>query len=175
MIGGKMATVKIKRDTKRFDRRRREWKHLQDFNIEVGWDGVQHPTGVSAAQLVQWLEEGHINKGWFEGTKTPPRPFIRTMFMPRAKALVDDLVPTYVHRVFEGPKNNMMAYYLKEKLRNVMKQVIHEYSKVPNTPTTAGLKGKNDPLVETGFIAENVKAEIALSKSYYLRKKSGEV
>lgn len=166
-----MAQVKIKRDTTLYDRRRREWKHLIDFYIEVGWDGVMHSSGVSAARLVQWLEEGHVNKGWFKGTTTAPRPFIRNHFMPRAKKITDEMVPKYLHRIFENPKENMMAHHLKSLLEKEMRGAIKDYNDVPNTPTTTELKGKNDPLVDSGFLMENVKSEIVPTKSKYLQNK----
>lgn len=153
-----MATLQVKVKHDGWNIIKKVVSRFKSFNVDVDFEGSKE--GIPMAQIVKWLEEGHINGGRYDGTFTPPRPFINSIFMPRAKKLIDTkYVPLLGNNLFKGIaiNSNVHAELVKE-LEDLMKQVIDEYDVVPNSKLTSRLKGTNNPLVETGGLKNSVKA-----------------
>ena len=123
------------------------------------------------AQVAQWVEEGHKAGGW--GGKTPPRPAIRTMFIP-ALAERGELVKAAIPLVHQVAMGKMTWKTLHAKLAPSVlykfKYALQSYSYPANAPTTVRLKGFNDPWRETGTLIENARFEIADYKAVHYKK-----
>lgn len=153
--------VSLKIDRKQWDRmQKRLLAPAGNKAVEVGWWRSMHSSGVPVAQVAAWNEEGHFNGGMFAGTYTPPRPFIRHGFIPLVKK---DLSRYYsdINKIAMGTLS-WQAFYLKmsKMLVATMQQTILEWDTPPNSPTTIGLKGFNDPLMNTGNMYEAIKHRI---------------
>lgn len=156
--------AKVKIDNKKWNSIKRNLTRQKGRAVDVGWwGGKSHPrTKVSIAQIAQWNEEGHYNGGAYEGTYTPPRPFIRSSLLPFLKR---KLVTTYigsVESIADGKStwtalNNLMSKDAKEALE----KAIIGWNSPPNSPRTIELKGFNEPLIETGALLDNIRTRIA--------------
>ena len=151
-----MATLQVKVKHDGWNIIKKVVSRFKSFNVDVDFEGSKE--GIPMAQIVKWLEEGHINGGMYAGTFTPPRPFINSIFMPRAKKLIDaKYVPLLGNNLFKGIAINTSVHAeLVKELEDLMKQVIDEYDSVPNSELTSKLKGFNNPLVETGGLKNGI-------------------
>jgi hypothetical protein len=154
------TSVKLKIDTRQWQRMERRLLSGGDRSVQVGWWNSEHPSGVPTAQVAAWNEEGHMNGGIFAGTVTPARPFIRTGFMPHSK----NIVKTYygdINDVAMG-RTTWTKFYktVGEQLVKIMQETIFKWETPANSTTTIALKGFNNPLVETGYMQNSVKYKI---------------
>lgn len=151
--------VSLKSDTKQWDRMERR---LLGGNktVDIGWWGTRHHSGETTAQIAAWNEEGHMNGGIFAGTITPPRPFIRTGFLPDAKKSIENYYPK-IHLIAMG-KLSWTAFYkrMAEDYVILMQETILKWNRPPNSPVTISMKGFNDPLINTGNMYDAVKHRI---------------
>lgn len=160
------TTVKLSFNEKPWKKMESRIKRLSSKSVRVGWWNSYYPDGISVAQVAAWNEEGHINGGMFTGTYTPPRPFIRTGFLPKAENVLEKYAKLmFVYFEGKAPLGNfwkMMSTELQEK----MQQSILEFKIPANKSITIRLKGFNDPLIETGNMYDSVKTTlIKFSKS----------
>lgn len=130
--------------------------------VETGWWASRHPSGVPVAQVAAWNEEGHVNGGMFEGTYTPPRPFIRNTFVPNAQKLIESkYLPMVFNEIATGRATwGKLNNSLSKDLKDLMQETILGWNLIPNTPTTAERKGFNDPLIEDGTMYDTVKTRV---------------
>lgn len=154
-------SVKIKIDNKQWKKMERNLLRSANKTVEVGWWKSAHPSGVSAAQIAQWNEEGHVNGGMFAGTYTPARPFMRVGFMPMA---INKILPKYtkdIHLIAMGKATWTSVHKrLSKELVEGLQATILSWDKPSNSPVTIGLKGFNDPLIETGNMYDAVRSRI---------------
>jgi len=129
-------------------------------SIKIGWWGTSNPRHPSTAQVAKWNEEGHINGGWFDGTYTPPRPFIRLGWTPKAISLMKDQSAQMKSVLDGGTSWEDLYKNLSEELQDHMKNTITGWSRSRNKASTIALKGFDDPLIESGTMRDNVKTEI---------------
>lgn len=131
-----------------------------DKTVQVGWWADYHPSGPPTAQIAAWNEEGHVNMGMFAGTITPARPFIRKGFVPESKKIIPKFYKD-IHLIAIG-KKSWTSFYREfgTKLLKIMQETIHKWDTPPNSPATVGLKGFNNPLIETGYMQSSVKYRI---------------
>jgi hypothetical protein len=154
--------VKVKQDTKVWEKMVRNLSKHQGTAVEVGFWGDIHKSGVSVAQVASWNEEGHVNGGKFAGTITPPRPFIRVGFMRLLRN------PIWMNKYYKDIHNIAIGNLtwknlherMAEELKDKMKLAILEWKTPPNSATTIALKGFNDPLIDSGQMYDSVKARI---------------
>lgn len=132
-------------------------------SIQAGWWDSQYPDGVSVAQVAQWNEEGHMNGGWFPGTVTPPRPFIRLGFLPRVKNsnfLNKHLI--HIDAIAKGRMSwNRLHELLGQDLKRILQEVILAWSTPSNSAATVSIKGFNDPLIDSGLMYDTIKIRTA--------------
>lgn len=136
--------------------------------IDVGWfDGQSYGATnnfLPMAQVAQWVEEGHRG-GW---APTPPRPAIRTRFMPalvESGEFVIEAIPL-VHQVAMGKMTwKKLHQKLAPKVLYKFQFALKAYSYPPNSPTTIKLKGFNDPWRETGDLIDGARFEVNAYKT----------
>lgn len=141
--------------------------------INLGWfEGQNYGPdngNLPMAQVAQWVEEGHVNGGIFSGTITPPRPAIRTMFIPTI-AEADEFVARAIPMINSVAQGKMTWKKLHEKLApsvlHLFKYTLKSYNIIPNKPVTVKLKGFNDPWVETGTLIESARFDVVPMKAY---------
>lgn len=126
----------------------------QCLNVKVGFfeDSVYGPENdnLYVAQVAQWNNEGAVN--------IPMRPFFY-VYMQKLQTnskMVEEMAP-YIHQVAMGLMTWTQLYQrLGAELTAELKEVIKQWSTPPNSPFTVALKGKNDPLIDTGKMMESV-------------------
>lgn len=152
--------VDIVCDTKQWDKMARNLMRGAPKAIRIGWWSTRHPSGVPTAQVAAWNEEGHMNGGMFAGTYTPPRPFIRTGFVPKSKKTLPKYFP-YIHRIAMGQMSWGALYkMMAEDYVTLMKETILSWNSPANSPATVAIKGFNDPLIESGALYDSVKYKV---------------
>lgn len=151
------TSVKLTFDEKPWQKMKGRIKRTTSKSVRVGWWRSYYPDGTNVAQVAAWNEEGHINGGMFAGTYTPPRPFIRTIFLPEAAITVEKHA-RMMFAYFEG-KMNISTFWqeMSKELQQKMQKAILEMKSPPNSPVTVAMKGFNDPLIETGNMYDSVK------------------
>lgn len=157
------VNVAIKTDTKLWQRMKKNLLKGGDKEARVGWfGGNMHPSGIPTAQVAQLNERGHRNGpgSMFPGTNTPPRPFMRVGFVPKSL----ELLPTFIPMVNQVAMGTLTWTKVHEqmgvKLKSTLQDVIEAWSTPPNSPTTVELKGKNDPLIESGWMLDTVQSRV---------------
>lgn len=158
-----MPKGKVKADVK-------EWKSMRRRlttslkQTQVGWFGVLYPEENSylpVAQVAKWNEEGHRNGGLFEGTRTPPRPFLRTTFIYGMELFLDDHANEYAKAVAEGRMTwQQVADKIGHNAKDILQDVIDVKSAPPNSPMTILMKGFNNPLIESGYMRDTISWQI---------------
>lgn len=157
------VSVSIKSDTRLWQKMRRNLLRGGDKEVRVGWmEDNMHPTGIPTAQVAQLNEEGHINGvgSKFPGTMTPPRPFMRTGFVPKAAQMFPSFLPM-VNQVAMGTTTWTKAHQqMGIKLKSTLQGVIEAWSSPANSPATVDLKGRNDPLIDSGWMLDTVQYKV---------------
>lgn len=158
-----MPKFKLKVDEKPWKQGvRRLTKGLKQ--TQVGWFGVLYPQEnnyLPVAQVAKWNEEGHYNGGLFEGTRTPPRPFLRTTFIYGMELFFNDNANDMARRLFDGTLSwQQVAEDIGHNAKDILQDVIDIKNKPPNSPMTIEMKGFNNPLIETGYMRDTVTWQI---------------
>ena len=167
-----MSSKNFTKDTKVWDQMKRNLRKGKS-QINVGWFEGQNygaeNNNLPMAQVAQWVEEGHINGGIFAGTITPPRPAIRTMFIPTI-AEADEFVKAAIPMIDDVAMGRMTWNKLHEKLAprilHLFKYTLKSYNIIPNKASTVKMKGFNDPWVETGILIDSARFDVVPMKSY---------
>lgn len=160
---GITTKVKLKKDDRVWKQMAKNLSKGGDKISNIGWvEPTMHPSGVPVAQIAKWNEEGHINGmgSAIPGSYTLPRPYMRLGFLPRAKLLLPSFT-SLAHQVAMGSRtwtdvNNQVGVTLKNELQ----EIIEAWSSPANSPVTVRLKGKNDPLIDTGFMLDTVQNKV---------------
>src|SRR5690625_5151132 len=150
----------LKFDSSRLTALKRTLSPRHSQRIKIGWWRISTPIHLSTAQVSKLNEEGHINAGWFDGIYTPPRPFIRLGWTPKAISLMKDQSAQMKSVLDGGTSWEDLYKNLSEELQDHMKNTITGWSRSRNKASTIALKGFDDPLIESGTMRDNVKTEI---------------
>lgn len=143
----------------------------QNKSTDVGWWSGYHingrSDGIPLAQIAQWVEEGHVNGGMFEGTVTPPRPFMTVALEAALKqnGWLDKKIRSNALLVFS--KQLTWDGFFKKlgpDLVVLVKRVMEEFSNPSNSEVTIFLKGFDNPAIETGHLLNSVDWRIAERK-----------
>lgn len=165
-------TAGFTKDTKVWDSMKRNLSKGRS-SIDLGWfEGQSYGAdngNLPMAQVAQWVEEGHWNGGMFSGTYTPPRPAIRTIFIPviaEAREFVGFAIPM-IDQVAKG-KMSWKSLHMKlaPRVLHIFKESLRQYNVIPNSPMTISLKGFNDPWRETGALINSARFEVVGYKLY---------
>ena len=167
-----MAKAAFGKDTKVWQQMKNNLRKGKS-QISVGWfEGQNYGPdngNLPMAQVAQWVEEGHINGGIFNGTHTPPRPAIRTLFIP-VIAEADEFVKAALPMIDMVAQGKMTWKRLHEKMApkvlHIFKYTLKSYTIIPNSPTTVKLKGFNDPWRETGTLIDSARFKVEDMKAY---------
>lgn len=119
------------------------------------------------AQVMHWNEFGHDNGGLFNGTTTPPRPFMRYYISQLAKEKkMGKQIAKRVQLVLLG-KMSWEAFYnsLGAEAVSDLKKVIEQWFYPPNSAATIDMKGFNNPLQETDTMLNSVEHRISKDKN----------
>lgn len=118
-------------------------------SIEVG-----HIEGDASQESVNkglWNEVGHNNR--------PARPWLSTTYDANEKKYVDMLVDLFGEALRSGDPEKTSESVRKaigEQAERDLREAILAWTKPPNAERTVQRKDRNDPLVETGQMAEEV-------------------
>lgn len=144
----------------------KEWKKVKrrltvaKKQVDIGWFNVNYSADnnyLPVAQVAKWNEEGHRNGGMFAGTITPPRPFIRTLFMHGMEAYMNDNAARLCWLVGTGKKTWQEVHEEAGKAGiQMMKDSIDVKQSPKNSPLTIEIKGFNNPLIESGYMKDTV-------------------
>lgn len=162
---------------KNFTKDDKVWKSMKrnlrskKASVDLGWfEGQRYGPdndNLPMAQVAQWVEEGHINGGMFKGTRTPPRPAIRTYFIPLIAESSDFSKMAYplIHDVAMG-KLSWAGLHEKiaPKLLYRFKLALKQFMTPGNSPTTISIKGFNNPWIETGNLVESARFRVSNAK-----------
>lgn len=134
-------------------------------SAQVGWFRGNHhaSSGLPMAQLASWLENGHRNGGIFEGTITPPRPFMRAGFIVYLRDSPDfaALVHTSMINVMTGKKTWTGVYNdLAPHMAKALKMIMIAWNDPRNRPMTISIKGFDNPLIETGELVNGIQWKV---------------
>lgn len=161
-----MARRSVESNTKGWRDLKKRVMALDGTEARIGWFAGQNygpeNQNLPIAQVAQWNEEGHPNGGWFAGTETPSRPFIRSFFISLKKSNDFKLfVANELKLYLLGEKTrHATAKAIAEFVRRGLRETIQKWTYIPNSPATIALKGRNDPLVETGTMAKSIAIRI---------------
>lgn len=95
-------------------------------------------------------------KNEYGGGHTPPRPFMRDAVRKnwrKWRNFVQDRLPV----ILDGKKTLLE---LGDIMSDDIRQSIIDFSNPPNAPSTIAIKGFNDPLVDSGQMAESVRMRV---------------
>lgn len=167
-----MATKGYTKDTKVWEQMKRNLRKGKS-QINLGWfEGQNYGPengNLPMAQVAQWVEEGHANGGLFSGTITPPRPAIRTMFIPTI-AEADEFLVKAIPMIDDVAMGRITWKKLHEKLAptilHLFKYTLKSYNIIPNKASTVRMKGFNDPWVETGTLIKSARFDVVPMKAY---------
>lgn len=115
------------------------------------------------AQVAAWNEEGRDNGGIFNGTSTPPRPFMRYYISQLSKEKkMGKAISKRLQLVLSG-KMSWQAFYnsLGAEAVSDLRKVIEQWFYPPNTAATIDMKGFNNPLQETDTMLNSVEHRIS--------------
>lgn len=148
----------------------KEWKLMKRRlttkmkQTQVGWFGVLYPEDngfLPVAQVAKWNEEGHANGGLFDGTRTPPRPFLRTTFIYGMELFLNDHAKFFARNVAEGLQTwEDVADKIGKNAKDILQDVIDVKNAPPNSPMTILMKGFNNPLIESGYMRDTISWQI---------------
>lgn len=161
-----MARRSVEVNTKGWRDLKKRVMALDGTEARIGWFAGQNygpeNQNLPIAQVAQWNEEGHLNGGWFLGTETPSRPFMRLFFISLKKNKGFKLfVANELKLYLLGEKTrHQTTKSIAELVRKGLRETIEKWTYISNSPATIDLKGRNDPLVETGTMAKSIAIRI---------------
>ncbi len=124
---------------------------LGEYELEVGLIG---DPGKWKTHQELWKVARVLNFGGMSsrGGTIPPRPFLDTAWERVAASLTTD-----VERLLRiGVTGRELYEQLGAKYADELWWTIEDWSFPPNAPLTIALKGRDDPLVETGSLRDSV-------------------
>lgn len=161
-------TTKVIADKKGLVALKKRLQEMRKVTLEVGFYDELHPTAVwngeriTVAQVAKWAEEGTgRKKGWVASSPygmQPPRPFLAPsveMFWTNVS------IGQYLKRMLKlssSVKTNLDK--IGWQTVNVVQTTIDGYTRPGNAPLTVSLKGRDNPLTNTGFMRNAVKYKV---------------
>lgn len=137
---------------RRFDFMSHTLASLDGMMIGVGIAGP-HSSGLDASELADLLWRGSKDKT--RSGAIPARDFI-TPAVEESMLGVTRALKQAVQAKARGKDPTTALRKGTEVAQEALIRSIHDYSEVPNAPSTVRRKGKNDPLVNSGELADLV-------------------
>lgn len=88
----------------------------------------------------------------------PPRPFFRNMIKAKAPGWGDDIAKLLKSTAFDVRR---VLDQMGERIKGQLQQSIRDTDSPPNAPSTVAKKGFNKPLIDTGFMWNQVDYEVS--------------
>lgn len=122
------------------------------------FDGEMHPSGNPVATIAMINDVGSITN--------PPRPFMSLGLKSILRSnAYRKMYADYLRKILSGKITLRAAYDQIGKFAvEDLKQLIDDWTNPPNSAKTIAIKGRNDPLVDTGTMLNSVKHKIAKSR-----------
>lgn len=109
----------------------------------------------------------------FVGPKhIPPRPFMRLGLrdLLKSKPYTQAMKEAFLKTIKGNSTLRLQYVLIGEKVVPDLKRVIDDWVYPPNATFTQQLKGRDDPLVDTGHMRDSVKAKVMKSKKKKVKK-----
>lgn len=155
-------------DTKGWDDLKKQLLSLDKTELRVGWVNGGHygadNNNLSHAFVASLNEFGHVNgaDALIPGAITPPRPFMRVGFRDYMKSSKGSAsFKVVIQSVLNGQTTLQSYGSVGPLLVKALQGVMDAWDTPPNARLTIAMKGKNDPLVKTHELIDNVSFEIA--------------
>jgi len=160
-------TFRLKKDTKVWDKLKRDMSPKNGLEIQLGWfpehrygpDNSNQPM----AYIAMLNELGHINgaDALIPGATTPPRPFMRVgLYQAMKTSPTKAEFEKMIKRVISGKSVMTALTQSSNFFENLLKRVMRDWDTPPNAALTIEMKGFNDPLRNTGELIDNVTAKV---------------
>jgi len=126
-------------------------KDAKSRSISVGFDNTPHPKSKESLASIAAFNE--------DGTSTiPPRPFMKMAFVSNANFMTN--IRVNGRKILRGELDSQQAMnLLKKEAVQAVKESIDNFDNPENADATIAKKGFNDPLIDTGFMRNNVRAK----------------
>ena len=154
--------IKIKKNIVPLIVLKRRLKQLATAKVQVGFfsDKVYGPENGSlqVAQVALWQEQGTYSMVTGDA-RIPERPFMTTTFhqfmrVTKGRRLAKAMASGVASVLFSNQMNGLNA--VGDVIKQEMQDQITKWSSPANAPSTVSKKGRNDPLVDTGFMRDCV-------------------
>lgn len=148
----------VKLDLSGVKQLRRQLEQVASNTVDVGFlDGQAHPAepgglNLPSIALIQEMGAPEAN--------IPERPFMSETFRTSGWAR---FARNALHTIFRGAGTDVrftLFARLGKFVGKEMQRNIKDWSEPANAPLTVAKKGFNDPLIETGFMRDNVKHRV---------------
>lgn len=152
-------TVQISKKKDRFSEIIKRLEASANDELRIGFfDGEMHPSGNPVATIALINDVGSITN--------PPRPFMTVGLKSILRsAAYRKMYADYLRKIVSGKMTPRAAYDQIGKFAvEDLKQLIDDWTNPPNSAKTIAIKGRNDPLVDTGTMLNSVKYKIAKSR-----------
>lgn len=148
-------TAKVVSNTSFLDSLEKKLKTLTTYEGSAGFYGKMHPThGVRDVEIAVTNEYGDPTNN------IPSRPFMRTAASHSGLMISNELKKLWPKYLKGQIKTVSLLKQLSEKEAEMIKRFIITNDFVDNSAFTIAQKGFNDPLVNTGWLAENVDTKV---------------
>ena len=154
-------------------------RNIKSGKVEVGWrEDTKYDDGTQVAKVAEINEFGATIKvtdkmrKWFlvQGfplnkntteIHIPARSFVRSTCDEKNKEW-SDILNSRLQKVFEGELTMEQALLqLGLVIKGNIQEKITQITTPPNSAMTVAMKGKNKPLINTGFMQETIDVEVS--------------
>ena len=112
---------------------------------------------MTMADLGTLMEYGDTSLGGY----IPPRPFMRDTAVNYEDQIGDYMVSIVDDMMFLGLDVKQVLTQVGDNYSDMTKTTIERFSNPPNSVETIAMKGRNDPLVDTGKMKDSVKFKVS--------------
>lgn len=124
-------------------------------HLDVGWWSSSYGAennNLPIAQVAKWNNEGTIT--------SPARPFLSIDFINHCVKYLPSFAVS-LNLIAQG-KSNWDTEYKKlgARAKEDLQAIIDDYTDPANSPITIAIKGRDDPLVDTGLMRDSVNVRV---------------
>ncbi len=156
------ATMKFSLKTKGLDNLRRRIKSASSHVSKVGfWNGTSNDGEMSIASLAFLQEYGRPQTAVHNFI--PARPFFRmsAMNVANGRSDVRHYMKVALQQIISGKQTTQNSLQMVgEVYEDELKAIITYFDEPPNAARTVSMKGKDDPLVDSGHMRDSVQNKV---------------
>lgn len=161
-----MFKVDIKSDLKEWNALVKRLENLSSLDLQVGFfEDAKYGSennNLHVATVASWQEQGNpvFNVNY------PARPFMRVGLRDslRRGGYKNEMAQVFTNVMIRKKSSQKELSQLGDKLATELSNIIYAWDTPPNSPSTVDQKGFNDPLVETGTMAESTDYKVVKSR-----------